>query len=1277
MSIQRSFGPNSGQKNRADSRGRSIAAVLLLALLLAFLPGAAPMQVSQDKLHPQLVTLAATQTDQMVPVIVQGQTSFDDLLQKVDWRGSTLTGDLHFINAVSALVPASALQTIARSPAVKWISPDGPMVSAGMAAKDMSRTTQSGLRAVLATRNATAVFGSASATNPVRATGAPDASFADVAATQNNNLVLNLGEVVPSGTVITLRLKYHTDSGGSVPIVDVDGGPDGTIFTNLSTVSGLTNSFADYTYTVGQVGGINYLRIRARAVAGNEAAQHIDVDAVSFSTSAATANLPQSVRDEFATASFSNNNGTQTWNGDWVENEPQVGGPGSVSGAGPQVGHVRIDQNQLSLEDYPNTGGQPGAARRVDLSHAENATLSFDFATTWGVDWEDAVALEVSVDGVNFVRLDTFTGIVGASNGSRSYDISGFRSVNTTVRFFVASMYGDAFEQFFVDNLQVAYSLEASSGTPSPSEPQGPVSGTIRDDFARESYRNNDGSRIWTSRWLEVMDDDSPTNGKITVNGSGYLELRMDGNFGKSIARTANLANASSAQLRYYIRKDTNLKNNQVVQVEASVDGSTTWIPLSTINAATPKDKLYTVEMRPLLGSLSDDTAIRFRQSAGSGGEKLQLDFVEIAFTNAAPQIDPVFVTWSSALGTEEKAEWFDIQNVIEPHGYGPDGIYGYTSDEKAAFGGFSADVTPRHAIGKVELLLPVYARRAIPEEEVKIAVYVAGDKLSEIELPSEIFNNYVGVANAGTIAINLTNSHAWQWLDFSSDLEIVIEQRGFADDENQFVHYDGVGLRVTAMTGVDNSLDALLFGGNLPKAAFDVSKLIQAFPFAVRATEVWNQSPAFLQGQNVTVAVVDSGVGKIKDVKNRIVADVNFNRGYHDGRDMYGHGTFVAAILAGDGTSSQGKYTGIAPKVNFVNVRVSDDAGMSTEGDVLQSLQWVFENADEENIRVVNLSLNAAVAQSYHTSPLAAGVEMLWLRVIVVVVSAGNNGSADLYPPANSPRVITVGATDDKGTPGIADDEMAHFSAWGTDEVGNVKPDLVAPGTNIVAFVPNNGRLGMGRKHKENAVDKDYFRMSGTSMSAPIVAGAVAMLLQDEPNLTPDQVKFRLKSTANKNWAGYNATQAGAGYLDIYAAVTGTSTEFANQGLAPSELLRPFIMQMVDAGIFSDSGFEWNSVNWNSVNWNSVNWNSVNWNSVNWNSVNWNSVNWNSVNWNSVNWNSVNWNSDHWDGSYEMTQNVRERFMQPIPLEVNEEEEVDTSNLLFLPNVTAGKATE
>jgi serine protease AprX len=135
------------------------------------------------------------------------------------------------------------------------------------------------------------------------------------------------------------------------------------------------------------------------------------------------------------------------------------------------------------------------------------------------------------------------------------------------------------------------------------------------------------------------------------------------------------------------------------------------------------------------------------------------------------------------------------------------------------------------------------------------------------------------------------------------------------------------------------------------------------------------------------------------------------------------------------------------------------------------------------------------------------------------------------------------------------------------------------------------------------------------------MVSGAVALLLQAEPNLTPDQVKYRLMATANQNWAGYDAARAGAGYLDIYAAAHGTTTESANMDIPASQLLW--------SGI--DEPLIWNSAAWNSAAWNSAAWNSAAWNSAAWNSAAWNSAAWNSAAWNSAAWNSLAWSSDYW----------------------------------------------
>jgi len=397
-------------------------------------------------------------------------------------------------------------------------------------------------------------------------------------------------------------------------------------------------------------------------------------------------------------------------------------------------------------------------------------------------------------------------------------------------------------------------------------------------------------------------------------------------------------------------------------------------------------------------------------------------------------------------------------------------------------------------------------------------------------------------------------------------------------------------------------SLDAPMLE-SVCQQCVDTARLKNAYVRAIGADRLWNESP-YLQGQGVGVAVVDSGVNPQQDLYtvmgvNRLVAAVAFNNGYNQSvYDGYGHGNHVAGVIGGNGGRSNGAYIGVAPMINIVNVKVSDDQGAATAANVVQGLQWILDNKARYNIRVVNLSLNSAVPENYMTNPIDAAVEILWFNKIVVVVSSGNLGVNAMYPPANDPFVITVGATDDRGTASITDDVIASFSGHGK-VVNTVKPDLVAPGKNIVSLMANpNSVLATG--HPGNVVDGIYFRMSGTSMAAPMVSASAALLLQDEPNLTPDQVKYRLKATANKNWPGYNSSKAGAGYLDAYAAVKGTTTQSANTGLRASQLLWS-----------GSQPVAWTSVNWNSVNWNSVNWNSVNWNSVNWNSVNWNSDFW------------------------------------------------------------------
>ena len=285
-------------------------------------------------------------------------------------------------------------------------------------------------------------------------------------------------------------------------------------------------------------------------------------------------------------------------------------------------------------------------------------------------------------------------------------------------------------------------------------------------------------------------------------------------------------------------------------------------------------------------------------------------------------------------------------------------------------------------------------------------------------------------------------------------------------------------------------------------------ANLQSAYPQAIGATRLWPEAPDNAPGQGVGVAVVDSGVNPQSDFytwlgRARIVGSVRFNGGWNQTiYDNNGHGSHVAGIIGGDGDSSNGAYIGVAPNVNLINVKVSADDGSAAASSVVSGLQWILSNKARYKIRVVNLSLNSATPQGFDVDPIDAACEILWFNGIVVVASAGNNAAGALTAPADEPFVITVGATDDHGTPSLADDTMAPFSA-----ASAAKPDLVAPGTNIVSLMGTSGGT-LPTQHPANVVSQSYFRMSGTSMAAPMVAGAVALLLQREPGLNPGQVK-------------------------------------------------------------------------------------------------------------------------------------------------------------------------
>ncbi len=304
-------------------------------------------------------------------------------------------------------------------------------------------------------------------------------------------------------------------------------------------------------------------------------------------------------------------------------------------------------------------------------------------------------------------------------------------------------------------------------------------------------------------------------------------------------------------------------------------------------------------------------------------------------------------------------------------------------------------------------------------------------------------------------------------------------------------------------------SLDAPVM--SLGDFSIDDKRIVSQFPFAVKAKEAWDKD---LYGNGIGVAIVDTGISPVTnpDFSNgsasRVIASVAISASATTTNDGYGHGTHIAGIIGSDGNTNRTKYVGVAPQANLINVKVSNDVGASSLGDLIAGLQWVYNNRAQYNIKVVNLSLHSSIPESYKTSPVDAAVEFLWKNGIFVVVASGNTGSvADAvnYPPANDPFVMTVGAIDDKGNNKDGDDAPASVSSNGITQDGFTKPELLAPSVNIVSDTNSTSILYTHGLHLGKVITPGpYLKLSGTSMAAGVMSGVAALVYQKHPDWTP-----------------------------------------------------------------------------------------------------------------------------------------------------------------------------
>lgn len=273
----------------------------------------------------------------------------------------------------------------------------------------------------------------------------------------------------------------------------------------------------------------------------------------------------------------------------------------------------------------------------------------------------------------------------------------------------------------------------------------------------------------------------------------------------------------------------------------------------------------------------------------------------------------------------------------------------------------------------------------------------------------------------------------------------------------------------------------------------------------------------------DIVVAIIDTGIdashvdldgGKVigwNDLVNKKTTPY----------DDQGHGTHVSSIVAGTGDGNPA-YKGVAPGAALVGVKVLDKNGSGQMSNVDAGIDWVISNKDKYGIKVINMSLGTPFS-SDGTDSTSQAVNRAVDAGIVCCIAAGNSGPGPktVGAPGAATKALTVGATADPGEGGF---NLAYFSSRGPTADGRVKPDIASPGFNITAAEANTGN--------------GYIAHSGTSMATPFTAGTVALILDANPRLTPDQVLSVLTSTARDFGPKGKDNEYGAGHLNGYAAI-------------------------------------------------------------------------------------------------------------------------------------------
>ncbi len=421
--------------------------------------------------------------------------------------------------------------------------------------------------------------------------------------------------------------------------------------------------------------------------------------------------------------------------------------------------------------------------------------------------------------------------------------------------------------------------------------------------------------------------------------------------------------------------------------------------------------------------------------------------------------------------------------------------------------------------------------------------------------------------------------------------------------------------------------------------------------------------------GQGVDVALIDTGVSPVPglDGANKLIHGPDLSLESQAPNlarfDTNGHGTFMAGLIAGKDSSltpsstalpAASAYRGVAPDARVVSLKVATADGGVDVSQVIAAVNWVVDHKNDNgmNIRVLNLSYGTNSSQSATLDPLSYAVERAWKAGIVVVAAAGNAGyvkggnSPCMANPAFNPYVIAVGGVDTMGTPVSSDDKVGAYSSAGA--AGCKSPDFVAPGSHIQGLRVANSYLDAA--HPEGLLGTRYFRGSGTSQAAALTSGAVALVLQKFPNLTPDQVKkfFATYGDALSATIGF---QQGAGEIRLVAMLPKTPANYTQKltnatgggtleaARGTDHLSRDGIALSGEKDIFGKPfnagtpGSSWSGGTWNGSTWSGSTWSGSTWSGSTWSGSTWSGSTWSGSTWSGASWSGSTWSGGSWAG--------------------------------------------